>query len=156
MGILQARILEWVAISFSRDPPNPGIKPRSPLLQADSLLSEPPGKTMNNGVSSLSLLQGIFPTQVSNQGLLHCRRILYHLSYHGSPPASKDPLSSSFLASSFQYCSGFSSLQEEGSQSPQSSTVLQDTQALNLYSSSIIGRLLVIHACRQKYIKDDM
>ena len=40
--------------------------------------------------------------------------------------------------------------------SPQSSTVLQDTQALNLYSSSIIGRLLVIHACRQKYIKDDM
>ena len=37
-GILQARILEWVAI------PDPGIKPRSPALQADSLLSEPPGK----------------------------------------------------------------------------------------------------------------
>ena len=29
-GILQARILEWVAIFFSRDLPNPGIKPRSP------------------------------------------------------------------------------------------------------------------------------
>ena len=37
-------MLEWVAISFSRDLPNPGIEPRSPALQADSLLSEPPGK----------------------------------------------------------------------------------------------------------------
>ena len=36
-GILQARILEWVAISFSRDLPNPGIEPGSPALQADSL-----------------------------------------------------------------------------------------------------------------------
>ena len=35
-GIFQAKILEWVAISFSRDLPNPGIKPRSPALQADS------------------------------------------------------------------------------------------------------------------------
>ena len=39
----------------------------------------------NIGVGSLSLLQGIFPTQESNQGLLHCRRILYQLSYQGSP-----------------------------------------------------------------------
>ena len=31
-----------------------------------------------------TLLQGIFPTQVSNPGLLHCRQILYHLSYPGS------------------------------------------------------------------------
>ena len=44
IGILQARILEWVSISFSRDLPNPGIKPRSPALQADPLPSEPPGK----------------------------------------------------------------------------------------------------------------
>ena len=43
-GIFQARILEWVAISFSRDHPDPGIEPRSPALQADSLPSEPPGK----------------------------------------------------------------------------------------------------------------
>jgi len=35
-GILQARILEWVAISFSRDLPDPGIKPVSPAWQADS------------------------------------------------------------------------------------------------------------------------
>ena len=35
----------------------------------------------NTGVGSLSLLQGIFLTQESNQGLLHCRRILYQLSH---------------------------------------------------------------------------
>ena len=43
-GIFQARILAWVTIPFSRDLPNPGIKARHPALQADSLLSEPPGK----------------------------------------------------------------------------------------------------------------
>ena len=43
-GTFQARILEWVAISFSKDLSDLGIKPRSPALQADSLLSEPPGK----------------------------------------------------------------------------------------------------------------
>ena len=42
-GILPARILEWVAISFSRGSPDPGIKLRSPALQADTLTSEPPG-----------------------------------------------------------------------------------------------------------------
>jgi len=44
MGILQARILEWVAMPFPGDLPNPGIEPRSPTLQADSLLTELPGK----------------------------------------------------------------------------------------------------------------
>ena len=43
-GILQERIMEWVAIPFSEDLPDPGIKPGSPVLQADSLPSEPPGK----------------------------------------------------------------------------------------------------------------
>ena len=37
------------------------------------------------GVSSLSLLQGIFPIQVSNPGFLHSRQILYQLSHNGSP-----------------------------------------------------------------------
>ena len=46
--ILQARILEWVAISFSGDLPNPGIKPGSPALQGDSLPTEPPGKPIYN------------------------------------------------------------------------------------------------------------
>ena len=69
----------------SGDLPNPGIEPRSPALQADSLPAEPQGKPKNTGVGSLSLLQGIFPTQEWNQGLLHCRWILYQLSHKGSP-----------------------------------------------------------------------
>ena len=67
------------------DLPNPGIEPRSPTLQADSLPAGPPGKPKNTGVGSLSLLQQIFSTQESNWGLLHCRRILYCLSHQGSP-----------------------------------------------------------------------
>ena len=47
----------------ARDLPNPGIKPRSPTLQADSLPAEPQGKPKNTGMGSLSLLQQIFPTQ---------------------------------------------------------------------------------------------
>ena len=76
-GILQARILEWVAFPFSRGLPNPGIKLRSPVLQVDSLPAEPQGTPKNTGVGSQSLLQGIFLTQESNWDLLHCRRILY-------------------------------------------------------------------------------
>ena len=67
---------------------NPGIEPRSPALQADSLPPEPPGKPRNTGVGSLSSLQGIFPTQELNRGLLHCRWILYPQSYQGSPHAN--------------------------------------------------------------------
>ena len=40
----------------------------------------------NTGVGSLSLLQGIFPTQGSNPSLPHCRQFLYQLSHKGSPP----------------------------------------------------------------------
>ena len=47
-GILQARILEWVTLSFSRDLPEPGIELRSLALQADSLPSEPPGKPLKD------------------------------------------------------------------------------------------------------------
>ena len=43
--ILQVRILEWVALPSSRDLPHPGIEPRFPALQADSLPSEPRGKS---------------------------------------------------------------------------------------------------------------
>ena len=75
----------WIEQPFSSpgDLPNPRIEPRSPALQADSLPAEPQGKPKNTGVGSLSLLQGIFPTQESNPGLLHCRRILYQLSCEG-------------------------------------------------------------------------
>ena len=86
-GILQARILEWAVFPTSPgDLPNPGIEPRSPSLQAVSLPAETPGEPKNTGVGSLSLLQGIFPSQELNQSLRHCRRILYQLSYQGSPP----------------------------------------------------------------------
>ena len=43
-GILQARILEWVAIPSPGDLPNPGIEPQSLALQADSIPCEPPEK----------------------------------------------------------------------------------------------------------------
>jgi len=45
-GILQARILEWVAIPFSRGSSQPRIEPQSPTLQADSLPAEPQEKSM--------------------------------------------------------------------------------------------------------------
>ena len=67
--------------------PNPGIEPKSPALQADSLLAEPQRKPKNTGVGCHALLQGIFPTQGSNPHLLHCssllhyRWILYQLSH---------------------------------------------------------------------------
>ena len=87
-GILQARIIEyWRGLPFPSpgDRPNPGFKPRSPAFQAGSLPAELPGKPKNTGVGSLSLLQQTFPTQESNQGLLHCRQTLYQLSYQGNP-----------------------------------------------------------------------
>ena len=43
-GLLQARILEWVAVPFSMVLCNPGIEPRSPTLQMDASPAEPPGK----------------------------------------------------------------------------------------------------------------
>ena len=61
-GILQAGILEW---------------PARFLCPWDS-----PGR--NTGVGCHFLLQRIFPAQRSKPGLLHCRRILYHLSHQGS------------------------------------------------------------------------
>ena len=71
-GILQARILEWVPVPFSGGLPNPGIEPRSPTFQADSLPAESPGNPKNTGMVSLSLLLWLFPTQELNWGLLHC------------------------------------------------------------------------------------
>ena len=103
-GILQAKVLEWVAFPFSRDLPNPGIEPRSPALQADSadsLPAEPQAKPKNTGLGSLSqvsrhkgslrILEWVayrsssrYSQPGTNQGLLHCRQILYQLSYQGT------------------------------------------------------------------------
>ena len=56
-----------------------------PTLRPHGLVSPWKSLGQNTGVGSLSLLQGIFPIQGSNPGLLHCRWILYHLSHQGSP-----------------------------------------------------------------------
>ena len=94
-GILQARILEWVAFPFSRGSSQPRDPTQvsciagrffssSPALQADSLPAELQGKPKNTGVGSLPLPQGIFLIQELNRGLLHCRWILHQLSHKGS------------------------------------------------------------------------
>ena len=76
-------------------------------MQVDSLSSEPPGRPKNTEVSSLFLLQGIFPTKELNWGLLHYRNILYQLNYQGSHPGSiikleiEDSLSLQSLESAF-------------------------------------------------------
>ena len=94
----------------NRDFPYSGIEPGSPAPQADSLPAELPGKSthLSHFAAYLNLTQdckstifqflkiikkerekknktGIFPTQRSNLGLLHCRQILSQLSYQGSP-----------------------------------------------------------------------
>ena len=51
---------------------------------AGGFFTEPLGKPKNTGEGSLSLLQRIFTTQEANQGSLHCRWILYQLSYQGA------------------------------------------------------------------------
>ena len=85
-GILQARLLDWVAISFSRNKlinlceSHPVV---SNFLWPHGLYSPWNSPGQNTGVGSLSLLQGIFPNQGSNPGLLHCSRILYKLSHRG-------------------------------------------------------------------------
>ena len=59
-GILQARILEWVAISFSRG----SSQPRSPALQADALTSEPPGRMWN---PKYDVSECIYKTEADSQ-----------------------------------------------------------------------------------------
>ena len=56
-GILQARILEWVAFPSPGDLPDLGIEPRSPALQADTLPSELPGKPQVKSLYLFSNLQ---------------------------------------------------------------------------------------------------
>ena len=80
-GILQARILEWVAAFFSRGSSQSSDRTYISHIAVNSLSAEPQGKPQNTGVGSLSLLQRILPTQESNRGLLHCRQILYQLSH---------------------------------------------------------------------------
>ena len=57
----------------------------SDSLQPHGLYNPWNSLSQNSGVGRRSLLQGIFPTQGLNPGLLHCRQILYQLSHKGSP-----------------------------------------------------------------------
>ena len=106
------RILEWIAYPFPRGSSQPKNRTRvsciagrlfssmfpftSPMrsngcsvvsdsLPPHGLYSPQNSLGQNTGVGSLSLLQGVFPTQGLNPGLPHCRRVLYQLSPQGSP-----------------------------------------------------------------------
>ena len=98
-GILQARILEWAAFPFSRGSFQPRDQTQVSRIAGEFFyhLSQQ-GKPKITGVGSLSLLQLIFLTQESIRGLLHRRRILYQLSYWGSPKHKFIP--DNFLAQS--------------------------------------------------------
>ena len=85
-GILQARILEWVAIPFSRGIfPTQGSNPG--LLHCRWILYQLSHKGSPRILEwvAIPFSRGIFPIQGSNPGLLHCRQILYQLSHKGSP-----------------------------------------------------------------------
>ena len=84
-GNLQARILEWVPFPFSKGSwsASCSIVPNSLWLHGLYSPWNSPGQ--NTRVGSLSLLQGIFPTQGWNPSLPHCSQILYQLSHKRSP-----------------------------------------------------------------------
>ena len=66
------------------DLPNPGIEPKSLSLQVNSLPAEPQGSPRILEWQPIPS-PWIFLIQELNRGLLHCRQILYQLSYQGSP-----------------------------------------------------------------------
>ena len=84
MGFFRQKYQSWLPCPPPGNLPNPRIKLKSTALRVDFLPAEPPGKPKNTGVGSLSLLQWIFLIRESNWGLLHCRQILYQLSYQGT------------------------------------------------------------------------
>ena len=84
-GILQARILEWVAFPFSRGSSQPRNQTQVFCIVGEFFTSWATREVQEYWRESLSLLQGIFPTQGSNWALLQCRWILYQLSYEGNP-----------------------------------------------------------------------
>ena len=83
-GIIQIRILEWVAFPLSWGSSHPRDWTQASHIAGGFFPSWAQGKPNNSGVGSLSLLQKIFPTQECNWDLLHYRQILYQLSYQGS------------------------------------------------------------------------
>ena len=80
-GIFQASILEWIATPFSRGSSDPGIKPGSPALQADSLPSEPPGTQFITLVSSCLIRNK--PESVGYKNIIGGRKRIGHVSECG-------------------------------------------------------------------------
>ena len=80
-GILQARILEWVAFPFSRGSSQPRDQTQGSCIVGRFFTTR---EAQEYWSGYLFLRQWIFWTQESNWGLLHCRQILYQLSYQGS------------------------------------------------------------------------
>ena len=81
-------IIKLSIYSFIMKPTSESHSVVSDSLWPQTILSwNSPGH--NTGMGSRSLLQGIFPTQGSNLGLPHCRRILYQLSHKASPKPTK-------------------------------------------------------------------
>ena len=73
------------SLSLLRGSSQPRDRTQVSCITSGFFTSWAQGKPKTTGVDSLSLLQQTFPTQESNQGLQHCRWILYQLSYEGSP-----------------------------------------------------------------------
>jgi len=97
-GILQTRILEWVAVPFSRGSPQPRDQTQVSCIASGFLPPEPQGKPKNTGVGSLSLRQQIFPIQGLNRGLLHCRWILLPIELSGKQCCVKFCCSTKWLS----------------------------------------------------------
>ena len=77
---------KWIFFAFKIENECENHSVVSNSLQPHGLYSPWSSLGQNTGVGSLSLLQGISPTQRSNPGLPCCRQILYQLSHKGSPP----------------------------------------------------------------------
>ena len=84
MGILQARILQWVAMPSSMGSSQPRDQTQA-TLEMDSLSSELPGKSKNTGLGSLSLLQGNLPDPEIKPGSPALQVGSLPLSHKGSP-----------------------------------------------------------------------
>ena len=90
--------LSFSSVQFSRSVVSDSLRPCG--LQPTRLLCPWDSSGKNTGVGCHFLLQGIFRTQGSNPGLLHCRQTLYHLSHQGSPNKSEGDTISASLKSS--------------------------------------------------------
>ena len=88
-GMLQARILEWVALPSSRGSSQRNDRTQVSHVAGRFFTNAWNSLGQNTRVGSLALLQRIFPTQRSNPGLPHCRWILDQLGHQGSSSSCK-------------------------------------------------------------------